>query len=100
VTPVFTDYVKAAMKKAKYELMENGAFWGEIPGFQGVWGSADDLELCRQDLQGALEGWLILKLWLNDDDIPVLGRLNLAPKGLRPKKKHESAPLQRSRKAS
>ena len=37
VDAIFTDYAKAAMKKAKYELMEDRAFWGEIPGFQGVW---------------------------------------------------------------
>ncbi len=32
-------------------------------------GSAPTLEECREDLRGALEGWLILKLWDNDDDI-------------------------------
>ena len=98
--PTFTDYVSVAMKKAKYELMENGAFWGEISGFQGVWGSADDLDSCRQDLQGALEGWLLLKLWDHDDDIPILGRLSLYPKRIRLRYKSESTSPSRNRKAS
>ena|SRR5207249_1149923 len=97
---MFTEYVKTAMKKAEYEIMENGEFFGRIPGFPGVWGSAADLEACRNDLMGALEGWLILKLWLNDDDIPVLGRLNLTPRGLRPRKKRESSTSARTLKAS
>src|SRR5437879_3861584 len=97
---MFTDYVKAAMKKAKYELMENGPFWGEIPGFQGVWGSADDLDSCRQDLQGALDGWLPLKLWDHDDDIPILGRLTIYPKRIRLRYKRDSTSPSRNRKAS
>src|SRR5438477_12085358 len=98
---MFTEYVKTAMKKAEYEIMENGEFFGRIPGFPGVWGSAADLEACRNDLRGALEGWLILKLWDRDDDIPVLSRrLNLYPRRMRIRDKDESPPAQRSRKAS
>ncbi len=97
---MLTDYIRTAMKHAKYELMEDGAYWGEIPGFQGVWGSAGNLEDCRQDLQGALEGWLLLKLWDHDDDIPVLGRLSLYPKRMRQRAEREPATSTRDRKAS
>jgi predicted RNase H-like HicB family nuclease len=76
---MFTEYVQAAMKKATYEIMENGEFFGEIPGFPGVLGSAPSLEATREDLQSALEGWLLLKLWDHDRDIPRLGRLSLYP---------------------
>ena len=51
------------MHKARYELMEDGNFFGEIPGFDGVIASGRTLEECRDDLVGALEGWLLLKLW-------------------------------------
>ena len=77
---MFTRYVDAAMKKAHYELIEDGTIWGNISGFQGVWGNAPTLEECREELRGALEGWLLLKLWDHDDDIPTLGRLSLMPR--------------------
>jgi predicted RNase H-like HicB family nuclease len=77
---MLTKYIDAAMKRAEYEKIEDGTYWGRIPGFQGVWGNAESLDGCRKDLQDSLEGWLALKLWLNDDDLPVLGRLSLVPR--------------------
>ena len=95
---MLTKYIDTAMKKAHYELIEDGTFWGDIPGFAGVCGNAPTLEECRDDLQGALEGWLLLKLWDRDDDIPVLGRLSLKPP--RRSRGHGTAEPQRNRKAS
>ena len=97
---MFTQYVDKAMRRAEYERIEDGTYFGEIPGFQGVWGNADSLEGCREDLRGALEGWLILGLWLNDLDIPKLGRLDLVPRGSRPSRKNEPTLPSRTRKAS
>ncbi len=55
-------YLQAAMRRAKYEILEDGAFYGEIPGFQGVFANANNLEDCRQQLQEVLEDWLVLGL--------------------------------------
>jgi predicted RNase H-like HicB family nuclease len=89
------------MDRATYELIEDGTYFGCIPGFQGVWGNAPTLEGCREDLKGALEGWLILGLWDNDEDLPVLGKLDIVPRRFaRFRKKHGSAAPPRSRKAS
>ncbi len=53
---MLTDYIQAAMRRAKYEILEdNGTFYGEIPGFQGVWSNAATLEDCRRELQEVLE---------------------------------------------
>ena len=71
-------YVNEAMKRAKYKILDDATFFGEVPGLQGVWADADTLEECRQKLQEVLEGWLILKLRDNDNDIPVLGGISLA----------------------
>jgi predicted RNase H-like HicB family nuclease len=57
---MLTDYIAAAMKRATYELLEDGTYFGRIPGFKGVWGNAKTLEDCRRELQETLEGWLIL----------------------------------------
>ena len=97
---MFAEYLDKAMQGAEYELIEDGTYFGSIPGFPGVWGNAKTLEACRRDLLGALEGWLLLKLWDNDDDIPVLGKLSLTPKRIRSAKQIESPTPSRNRKAS
>lgn len=46
------------MGKAHYEILpDDRTFYGEIEGFQGVYANADTLEACRDELEGALEGW-------------------------------------------
>ena len=62
---MLTSYISAAMRRAHYELLSDGTFYGEIPGFQGVYASEDTLEACREVLQEVLEGWLALGLRLN-----------------------------------
>ena len=94
------EYLNKAMRLAKYELLEDGAFFGDIPGFEGVWGTGPTLEACRDDLKGALEGWLILGLWMNDENIPVLGKLSLVPRIPKRREKHGPAASPRNRKAS
>jgi predicted RNase H-like HicB family nuclease len=63
---MLTEYVQAAMRRARYEIIEDdGSFYGEIPGFDGVWSTADTLEGCREELSEVLEGWIILSLSKN-----------------------------------
>ncbi|MEH1780832.1 MAG: type II toxin-antitoxin system HicB family antitoxin [Nostoc sp.] len=68
---MLTNYIRRAMHKATYELLEDGIFYGEIPECQGVWANAATLEACREDLQDALEGWIILGLRLGHT-LPIL----------------------------
>ena len=47
---MLTDYIRAAMRKASYEILpDDGTFYGEIPGFDGVYANADTLERCREE---------------------------------------------------
>ncbi len=55
-------YIQNAMKLAKYEILEDGQYYGEIKGFQGLWAQAEQPEACREELQSALEDWLVLGL--------------------------------------
>lgn len=57
---MLTEYIAAAMKRAKYKLLDDGTYFGEIPGFKGVWSNAKVLEDCRRELQEVLEGWLLI----------------------------------------
>jgi predicted RNase H-like HicB family nuclease len=57
---MLTDYINEAMSRATYKSLEDGTYFGEVPGLQGVWANATALEACRRELQDVLEGWLIL----------------------------------------
>jgi predicted RNase H-like HicB family nuclease len=48
------------MRKATYKILEDGTYFGEIPGFEGVYADTSTLEETRDELQSVLEGWLLL----------------------------------------
>jgi predicted RNase H-like HicB family nuclease len=51
------------MRKARYEILpDDGSFYGEIPGFDGVYANADTLEACRDELEEVLEEWILLRV--------------------------------------
>lgn len=76
---MLTEYIQVALKKAHYEIMEDGRYWGEIPGLQGVWADGDTLEECRETLREVVEDWLLIGL-RHGDEIPVLDGINLTPR--------------------
>lgn len=59
---MLTDYIQTVMQRAKYDLLEDGSYYGEIRGFRGVWAEAKSLEACRRQLQEVLEDWLVVML--------------------------------------
>ncbi len=74
---MLTEYIQKAMEVAHYEIIEDdGTYWGEIPAFQGVWGRADTLEKCREELREALEEWIIFRL-KNKLELPIVGGIDL-----------------------
>ncbi len=59
---MLTAYIARKLKLARYKLLKDGTFFGEIPGARGVWANAKDLEACRKELQEVLEEWVLLKV--------------------------------------
>jgi predicted RNase H-like HicB family nuclease len=60
---MLTAYIHAAMRLATYELLpDDEGFYAEIPILQGVWASAPILETCREELQSALEDWILFRV--------------------------------------
>ena len=56
---MLTNYIRAAMRQARYEILsDDGTFYGEIPGFDGVYANADTLDACREELKEILEEWI------------------------------------------
>ena len=69
--------IDEAMERAIYQIIEDeGTYWGEIPGFQGVWARHETLEGCRRELREALSDWIALRLRLGLS-IPVIASLDL-----------------------
>jgi predicted RNase H-like HicB family nuclease len=60
---MLTSYIRAAMKAARYEILpDDKSFYGQIPGFQGVYANAPDLETCREELESTLEDWILFRV--------------------------------------
>ena len=77
---MLTKYIQAAMHEAKYKiLLDDDTFYGEIPGFQGVWANAGTLEVCREELAEVLEEWILLRLSWNLP-LPVVDGIELSIK--------------------
>lgn len=71
------EYLAAAMKRAKYDILtDDGTYYGEIPGFDGVNANAPQLEECRNLLEEALAEWLLLSL-SRSLPVPVVDGLDL-----------------------
>ena len=82
---MLTEYVDAAMKKAKYKLLGGGeGYFGRIPGFRGVWSNTDTLPECRKELRSVLESWMLFRL-REGLSLPIVAGINLTAR--KPKKR-------------
>ena len=60
---MLSEYLQAAMRKAHYEMLpDEGQFYGEIPGCDGVYATNATLESCREELLEVLEEWVLLRV--------------------------------------
>lgn len=59
---MLTEFINKKLKNARYKILKNGSYFGEIVGLKGVWANAKNLEDCRRELQEVLEDWLLLKV--------------------------------------
>jgi predicted RNase H-like HicB family nuclease len=73
---MITDYIEAALSKAKYEMIEDEEpYYGEVPELEGVWATGKTLEECRKNLVEVIDGWIILRL-RKGLPIPPIGAYN------------------------
>lgn len=60
---MITEYIEAAMSKARYEIIEDEEpYYGEVPELEGVWATGKTLEECRNNLAAVIDGWIIVRL--------------------------------------
>lgn len=68
---MLSDFIAKKMADARYKLLKDGSYFGEIHDVRGVWANGRTLEVCREELREVLEDWLVLAL-KNGDRIPGL----------------------------
>jgi len=73
---MLTDYIQAAMRPARYEILQDGTFYGEIADCPGVYADAETLEACREQLREVLEDWIVLGLRMGHA-FPVIDGISL-----------------------
>ena len=59
---MLSEFLTKKLALARYKLLEDGSYFGEIPSVRGVWANARTLETCRRELKEVLEDWLLLKV--------------------------------------
>ena len=73
-------YIGAAMRRAHYEILsDDGSYYGEIPGFNGVFANAETLEACREQLEEVLEDWILLGV-SEHHSLPIVDQIDLSVK--------------------
>ncbi len=64
-------YIDAAGDSARFKSLEDKTFYGDIPGFKGVWTNEKTAKKCRETLREVLEDWIVLKL-RSDETLPAV----------------------------
>jgi len=64
VVDMFAEYIKAALSRANYKILDNGEYVVTVPGLQGVWATGKTIEGARDELVEVIEGWIALRLRL------------------------------------
>ena len=57
-TMILLNYCEKALQQAQYKKLDDGTWFADIEGFEGVWGNGLTVEECRQDLLEVLEEWM------------------------------------------
>lgn len=59
---MFSEYIGAALRRAKYEPLENGTYMATVEGLRGVLATGETIEKCREDLIEVIEEWIAIRL--------------------------------------
>jgi len=74
---MLSEYLTAALRRAEYEQLPDGSWWGRVPGFRGLWADGATQDDCRDELASALEDWVLFALQRNGN-VPIVDGMDLA----------------------
>lgn len=72
-------YVEEALRRARYDKLEDGTFCAEIPHLRGVLATAETLEECRNQLAEVVEEWVLVRV-AKGLEVPRLGKIDVKVK--------------------
>ena len=75
-TFMLSEYMDHAMRQARYEVLEDGTYFGDIPEFDGLWASGNTQEECARELRETLEEWILLHI-ADHTPLPTVDNLSL-----------------------
>jgi len=77
---MFTEYIQAALKQAKYEILDNASYMATVEHLPGVIATGKTIEECREDLIEVIEEWVTIRL-KRGLDIPSIDGLTIGVSG-------------------
>ncbi len=78
-----SSYIDAALASARFKVLGNKTWFGEISACKGVWANAKTMKQCKEELREVLEDWIVLKLRSNEDLPAVHGKRLTVPEPMR-----------------
>ena len=70
---MITSYIAAALRRARYQLVDGGHYCATVPGLRGVIATAASVEACRTQLAEVIEAWILVRV-ARGLSVPALGR--------------------------
>ena len=69
-------YVEEALRRARYDKLEDGTYCAEVRRLRGVLAIGQTLEECRNQLAEVVEEWVLVRV-ARRLSIPPLGRIEI-----------------------
>jgi predicted RNase H-like HicB family nuclease len=70
-------YATLAVRQATVRRLDDGTWFAEIPGFDGVWADESSVADAIGVLKEVVFDWVLVKIEAEDRDLPVLGEIDL-----------------------
>ncbi len=74
-------YLERALRRAKYERLDDGSFTGTVRGLRGVLATGPTLEECRDRLSEVVEEWVLVRV-ARGLRVPPLDGIEVAVRGV------------------
>lgn len=73
----YPEYIRAAMRRAQYEPLEEGGWFASIPGFDGLWATGPSIEEAREQLLETLYEWLPVHAGIGNNRLPDIDGVSI-----------------------
>ena len=71
IVATYLEYTNAAMRHAQFEQLEDGRWYGSIPGLTGLWAEGKTKDGAANELRSALDGCLYVNSHISKMTLPA-----------------------------